>query len=185
MSDEEIILLLFQRSELGLTELNTQYGKLCHQLSYNILKDRADAEECVNDAYLGVWDSVPPQNPNPLVTYLCKIVRNISLKRYCQKTAKKRNSIYDVALSELDAFLPSKNTVESEVEAKELAVIIEKFLDTLSEENRIIFMSRYWFADTYADISKRVGLSEKNVSVRLTRARRQLKQYLIEREVWL
>lgn len=158
---------------------------MCHKLSFGILNNWADAQECVNDAYLGVWNAIPPTNPNPLLTYVCKIVRNMSLKRYYIKKAKKRNSIYDIAIAELENYLSSPNTIESELEANELVRIIENFLDTLSTENRVIFMRRYWFFDTYADISSRVGLSEKNVSVRLTRTRKQMKQYLIEREVFI
>ncbi len=182
-TDEEIIALFFERSEVGLTELDTKYSKVCHKLSFGILNNRADAEECVNDAYLGVWNSIPPTNPNPLLTYVCKIVRNVSLKRYNSNIAKKRNSVYDVAISELEAYLSSPNTIEAELEVKELARIIENFLDTLSVENRVIFLRRYWFSDTYKDIALRVDLSEKNISVRLSRIRGQMKQYLIEREV--
>ncbi len=183
MTDEQIIALFFERSELAINELDKQYGKLCHKLSFGILNNRSDAEECVNDAYLGVWNAIPPTKPNPLLTYVCKIVRNVSLGRYKANTAQKRNSSYDVALSELEACLSSPDTVESELEAKELTRVIEGFLDSLGEENRVIFLRRYWFCDTYKDIAERVGLSEKNISVRLSRTRGQLKHYLSEREV--
>lgn len=183
--DEKIIELFFQRSEQAICELDIKYGKICHKLSYNIVNNKQDAEECVNDAYLGAWNAIPPTKPDPLVAYLCKIVRNLSLKAYYSKKAAKRNSVYDVTIQELEAFLPAPNTVESEVEAKELARIIESFLDTLTVENRIIFLRRYWFSDTYADIAKRMELTEKNISVRLTRIRQKMKEYLIEREVFL
>lgn len=183
--DEKIIELFFQRSEKAIHELDIKYGKVCHKLSYNIINNRQDAEECVNDAYLGVWNAIPPAKPNPLLTYLCKIVRNLSLKTYYRKEAAKRNSVYDVSIQELEACLSAPNTVESEIEARELARIIERFLDTLTVENRVIFLRRYWFSDTYADIAGRVGLTEKNISVRLTRIRQKLKKYLIEREVFL
>lgn len=185
MDDEQIIGLFFERSEQAIQELDAKYGRLCHRLSHNILNNRQDAEECVNDAYLGAWNAIPPAKPAPLSTFLCKIVRNLSLKRYYEKTAAKRNSAYDAAMEELECSLSAPDTVESEITAKELAQIIENFLDTLSVENRVIFMRRYWFSDTYADIAKRAGLSEKNVSVRLTRIRRQMKQYLTEREVYI
>lgn len=185
MEDEKIIELFFDRSEQALQELDKKYGQVCHKLSRNILNDRLDAEECVNDAYLGMWNAIPPEKPDPLLTYLCKVVRNISLKLYHRKTAARRNSIYDVAIQELEACLTAPDNVEAEIETKELACMIADFLDTLTEENRVIFMRRYWFSDTYADISRRVGLSEKNVSVRLTRIRRQMKQYLTEREIFV
>lgn len=183
MVDEKIIELFFERSEQAIKEVDIKYGRVCHNISYNILHDRMDAEECVNDTYLGAWNAIPPAQPNPLLTYICKIVRNISLKIYYRKEAAKRNSTYDVAMEELEAYLSSPNTVEAEVEAKELARIIESFLDTLSVENRVIFLRRYWFSDTYSDIAQRVGLTEKNVSVRLTRTRSKMREYLLERGV--
>lgn len=183
--DEKIIELFFNRSEQAIKELDIKYGRLMFKLSHNILNNRQDAEECVNDAYLGVWNTIPPTRPNPLQAYVCKIVRNISLKLYYRKKALKRNSIYETAMQELEAYLPSPDTVETEIESKELAEIIESFLDTLSEENCVVFMRRYWFCNTYAEIAKYVGISEKNVSVRLTRIRKQMKDYLVEREVYI
>lgn len=185
MDDESIIDLFFARSEQAIKELDSKYGKVCHRLSYNILHNDLDAEECVNDAYLGTWNAIPPQRPNPLPTFLCKIVRNLSIMRHHTNTAMKRNSIYDVALDEIEDCLSSPETVEKELETKELARNIEGFLDTLTEENRVIFMRRYWFSDSYADIAERVGMTEKNVSVRLTRTRKQMRDYLIERGVLL
>ena len=185
IEDEKILVMFFERSEQGIRELDIKYGKLCHGLSYNILNNRSDAEECVNDAYLGAWNAIPPAKPNPLQAYICKIVRNISLNLYYRREAAKRNSTYAIAMQELESYLSAPNTVEAEIEAKELARIIENFLDTLTAKNRVIFMCRYAYLDTYSDIAKRVGLSEKNVSVRLTRIRRKMKQYLMEREVFV
>lgn len=185
IEDEKIIELFFERSEQAIQELDAKYGKVCHMLSYNIVNSRQDAEECVNDAYWGAWNAIPPAKPNPLLTYICKIVRNISLKIYWRKEAAKRSSIYTIAMQEIEACIADQNTVEDEVEARELARIIESFLDTLTIENRVIFMRRYWFSDSYQVIAERVGLSEKNISVRLTRIRQKMKQYLIEREVFV
>ena len=183
MVDEIIIEMFFARSEQAIKELDIKYGKIFHKTSYNILNDELDVEECVNDAYLGTWNTIPPTRPHSLLAYVCQIVRNISLKRYHLKKAIKRNSTYDVAMEELDACLSSASSVEDEIEAKELARIIESFLDTLSSENRVIFLQRYWFSDSYSDIAKKVGISEKSVSVRLTRIRRKMRDYLVEREV--
>ena len=185
IDDEKIIDLFFERSEQGIRELDNKYGAVCHNLSYNIVNNRQDAEECVNDAYLGAWNAIPPANPHPLLTYICKIVRNISLKIYYRKEAAKRNSTYTIAMGEIETCIADPNTVETEIEARELARIIEAFLDTLTVKERVIFMRRYAYADTYADIAKRVGISEKNVSVRLTLIRQKMKQYLIEREVFV
>ena len=181
MLDEEIIELFFTRSEDALKELKAKYGKICLQTSYNILDNYFDAEECVNDSYLGVWNAIPPTRPDPLLTYVLKIVRNVSLTRYQKNHAQKRNSSYDVAVEELEEFLVSPDSVEGTMELKELTSAIESFLDSLNELNRVIFVRRYWFYDNYMQIAKKVGLSEKNVSVRLTRLRKQLKDYLEER----
>lgn len=183
--DEKIIEMFFERSEQGIRELDTKYGKFLHKISYNILNNQQDAEECVNDAYLGAWNTIPPAKPDPLLTYICKIVRNISLKVYYKNTVAKRNSVYTIAMDEIEACVASSNTVEAKFEAKELAQIIESFLDTLTTENRVIFMRRYWFSDSCKDIAEFVGLTEKNVSVRLTRIRQKLKSYLAEREVFV
>lgn len=182
--DEKILELFFSRSEQAVRELDLKYGKICHRLSYNIVNNRQDAEECVNDAYLGAWNAIPPAKPDPLLAYLCKIVRNLSLKAYYRKNAAKRSGVYTVAMEEIEACMAGPHTVEKELENKELAHIIEDFLDTLSAENRVIFLRRYWFSDSCREIAGCTGLTEKNVSVRLTRIRQKLKAYLIEREVF-
>ena len=185
IEDEKIIDLFFNRSEKAIQELDIKYGKVCHKLSYNILNNKQDAEECVNDAYLGAWNAIPPTRPNPLLSYIVKIVRNISLKIYWRKEAAKRSGHYKIALEEIEGYIADQKTVEDEIEARELARIIGEFLDTLTLENRVIFMRRYWFSDSYKDIAEFMGLSEKNISVRLTRIREKMKQYLIEREVFV
>ncbi len=183
MDDEKIIELFFARSEQAISELDEKYGRLCHQIARNILNDRLDAEECVNDAYLGTWNAIPPQRPNPLLAFVCKLVRNYSISRYRANMAMKRNSSYDLAMDEIEPYLTSPVSVEEHINAKELARIMEEFLDTLSQENRVIFVRRYWFSDSYAEIAKQTGFTEKNVSVRLTRSRKQLREYLIRKEV--
>ena len=185
MNDEKIIELFFARSELAIQELDKKYGKVCYSISYNILNNKLDAEECVNDGYLGTWNAIPPQKPNPLLAFVCKIVRNISIMRYRANTAMKRNSSYDIAISEIEQCVASPESVEKTLEAKALARIIEKYLDTLTEENRVIFMRRYWFSDSYTDIANLTGLSENNISVRLTRIRKNLRDHLIKEGVLL
>ena len=185
MNDTSIIALFQRRSEAALSELMRQYGRLLRQLARNILPTEEDAEECVNDAYLGAWNAIPPVHPNPLLSYIVKIVRNISLKIYWRKEAAKRSGHYTIALEKIEGCIADQKTVEDEIEARELARIIEAFLDTLTAKERVIFMRRYAYADTYADIAKCVGISEKNVSVRLTLIRQKMKQFLIESEVFV
>ena len=143
IEDEKIIELFFERSEQGIQELDIKYGKVCHNLSYHIVGNRQDAEECVNDSYLGAWNAIPPTRPNPLLSYILKIVRNISLKIYWRNEAAKRSSHYTVAMEEIEACITAPNTVEAEIETRELVRIIESFMDTLTVENRVIFMRRY------------------------------------------
>ena len=185
MDDNLIIELFFSRSEQAVSELDRKYGKLCHKLSFSILNNARDAEECVNGAYLGIWNAIPPHRPDPLTAFLCKIVRNISIMRYHSNTAAKRNSSYEISLEELENSLASKNNVDAEIDEKELIKAIEDFLKTLSKENRVIFMRRYWFSDSYAEIAQQTGVPEKGISVRLTRIRQKLKSYLIKREILL
>ena len=185
MNDEKIIELFFERSEEAIKALDVKYGKVFRALSFKILNDRQDAEECVNDSYLGTWNAIPPAKPSPLLAFVCKIVRNVSLKRYERNAAAKRNGFYNVALEELEDCLASPTTVEEEIAERELTEMIEEFLDSLSKENRVIFLRRYWFSDTYADIANQVGITEKNVSVRLTRLRKELRKYLLKRGILL
>ena len=124
IDDEKIIEMFFGRSEQGIRELDIKYGKVCHNLSYHIVGSRQDAEECVNDAYLGAWNAIPPVHPNPLLSYIVKIVRNISLKTNWRKEAAKRSGHYTVALEEIESSIANQKTVEDEIEARELARII-------------------------------------------------------------
>ena len=185
MEDKEIIELFFERSEQAIRELDAKYGRICHDLSYNIVNSRQDAEECVNDAYLGAWNAIPPARPAPLLSYIAKIVRNLSLKLYWKKEAAKRGGHYTMAMEEIEGCIADRETVEDALDARELARIIGEFLDTLTLENRVIFLRRYWFADSYKDIAGFMGLTEKNISVRLTRIRGKMKQYLMEREMFV
>ena len=178
MEDEKIIELFFARSETAIKELDSKYGKVCYSISYNILNNNLDAEECVNDAYLGTWNAIPPQKPNPLLAFVCKIVRNISIMRHRTNTAMKRNSSFDVAISEIEHCIASPETVEGALEAKSLARIIERFLDTLTEENRVIFMRRYWNMDDIKAIAAACGKREATVRMILSRTRKKLKDRL-------
>ena len=179
MDDREIIRLFFQRSEQAITELSRKYGALCFQIADSILNDRQDAEECVNDAWLGAWNSIPPQTPDPLRAYLCRIVRNHALKKRRANTALKRGSRFEVSLSELEACIPD-NSLEEQLSANELTAQINAFLSALKREDRIMFVKRYWFAESLSEIADAFGISENNASVRLSRIRRKLHKHLKE-----
>lgn len=184
MEDEKIIDLFFARDEDAIEAVDAQYGRLCHDLSRRILADDRDVQECVSDAYLGLWNAIPPQRPNPLLAFLCKLVRNLSITRYHYNTAAKRSSQYEIALEELDRCLASPETPEIVLERKELTRLLEEFLSGLSRQDRVIFLRRYWFADSYTDIADRVALREGTVSVRLTRIRKKLRHFLEQKEVF-
>lgn len=181
--DERIVEMFLSRSEDAIRALDDKYGALCRSVAYNVTHSREDAEECVNDAYLAVWNTVPPERPDPLRAYVCRITRNLALKRYEKNTAGKRICEYADAMDEIEPFLPSAENVEDEVETRELARLIEEFLDSLDRKNRTVFMRRYWFSDSYRDIAKRTGLTVKNVSVRLVRLRERMREFLTEKGV--
>ena len=183
MDDKNIIELFYERSEQAITELSKKYGLLCKKVTDNILNNHLDAEECVNDAYLAVWNTIPPQNPDSLVSYVCRIVRNQAIKKYHENTALKRNSIYDTSLDELEEVLPSSASVEGELEAKEVSAIIDRFLETLDKQSRTMFIRRYWYSDSIEEIALSFKTSKHYISVRLSRIRKALKKYLVKEGV--
>ena len=134
----------------------------------------------MNDTYLRVWNSIPPQCPNPLVSYVCKTARNLAINRYHAGKAEKRNSTYTLVLDEMEECIPSKLRVETELEAKELADAINRFLSTLSKEDRFLFVRRYWYADPVADLAAMTGSSANRISVRLFRIKEKLKKELMK-----
>ena len=183
MDDKKIIELFYERSEQAITELSKKYGLLCEKIADNILNNHLDAEECVNDAYLAVWNTIPPQNPDSLVSYVCRIVRNQAIKKYHENTALKRNSIYDTSLDELEEVLPSSASVEGELEAKEVSAMIDRFLETLDKQSRTMFIRRYWYSDSIEEIALSFKTSKHYISVRLSRIRKALKKYLVKEGV--
>lgn len=167
MEDSKIIDLFFLRSDMAIAELEKKYGALCKKLAFRILNNSQDAEECVNDAYLAVWSNIPPNRPDPLRAYLCRIVRNLSIKKYKVNTAEKRNSFYDISLEELAECIPARETVEDQWKAKEL-----------DQKSRILFLRRYWYSESLAELASEFQITEHNAAVRLSRIRAKLRKYL-------
>lgn len=178
LEDNKIIQLYFNRSEQAIVETERKYKSMLFSISYRILKNKMDVEECLNDVYLAAWETIPPQNPNPLTTYLIRIVRNISINKYYKNSATKRNSYYDLTLNELEDCFSDVESVEEKYEVKELASAISLFLDKMDKKSRLLFVRRYYFADSMEDLSRKFSLTENNVSVRLYRIRKKLKKYL-------
>ena len=162
-----------------------RYTKKAIQDALISMGNTEDAEECVNDAYLALWNRIPPERPDPLASYLVRIVRNLSVKKYHSNTAAKRNSHYDVALSELEESIPSGGSVEEEIEARETAGIIDGFLASLDEPGRILFVRRYYHGDSIEELAKLFSTTKHNVSVRLSRIRKKLKKILVREGVSL
>ena len=178
MEDSKIIDLFFAREEQAIEELDRKHGSVVRKTAANILRDRQDVEECVNDTYLGVWNNIPPQRPNPLISFVCRIARNLAVSRLRRETAARRNSSFDLVLDELEDFIPSRMNVEMDYETKELIAAINRFLSELDYDDRFLFVRRYWFADSVKDIAAAMHSRENRISVRLFRLREKLKKSL-------
>jgi RNA polymerase sigma-70 factor (ECF subfamily) len=179
MDDKEIIALYNDRNEKAIEETSTKYGKFCYTIAYNILSDKEDSEECLNDTWLGAWNTIPPTQPKSLKYYLAGIVRNLSLKLFRNKHREKRNEDnVSYVLDEIEEITRDTVTIEDEVGAHELEKRINEFLKTLTEKERCVFLRRYYFMDPIKDISKKSGMSENGVRVSLSRTRTKMKEYL-------
>ena len=178
LEDREIIGLFKERSEQAVEALGQAYGRQMIKLARNFLDDDRDVEDAINDAYLAVWNSIPPNEPEQLRAYVCRILRNICVARLRKLTAQKRGSSYDAALDELTEVLAAGETVESAYDAMELSAAIDRFLDAATYDDRYLFVRRYWYADPVAELAKTVRLSPHRVTVRLSRIRKRLYDYL-------
>ena len=177
MEDKQIIGLLWNRIENALDALAEKFGKRLHYTAMNILGNPQDADEAVNDTYMALWNAIPPEHPDPLAGYVLKTGRNVALKKYRHLHAQKRTTQYTLSLEELSDILPAPS-MEETLDARELGRAMDRFLDTLSRENRTLFLRRYWFGDSIRHLSKAFGIRENTLSVRLSRIRSQLKDYL-------
>lgn len=178
MNDASIIELYWERSEEAISETDKKYGKLCNSIANNILNNKSDAEECVNDTYLTVWDSIPDERPKYFSAFLCRIVKNLSLKRLEYNTAQKRNPELLVSFDELQDCLSSETNPELTLDTKELGKAISRFLKNQNETNRKIFLRRYWYFDSVKKIAADFQMKEEKISLILFRTRKKLKQFL-------
>ena len=180
--EKRIFQLIWDRQERGLEEMAAAYGQRLYGIAYNILGNSRDAEECVNDTYLAVWNAIPPQKPNPLIAYVCRVGRNIALNRLRTDSAQRRCSSYDLSLDELSTCIPCA-AMEQVIHSRILGQSINKFLATVAKENRIIFLRRYFFGDSVQQIARALSMRENTVSVRLNRTRNQLRAFLEKEEL--
>lgn len=181
MQDEKIVELYFNRDELALKETESKYGRYLFKIAYSILSDISDSEESVNDTYLSAWNSIPPHRPVVLSTYLSKLTRRISIDIFRKRTSKKRiDSQFALSVSELEECIDSKESVEENMENKELVCAINEFLRSLNKEARALFVGRYYFCDSLKEVAKYVGVSESKAKTTLYRTRLRLREYLLK-----
>ena len=179
MEDHEIVELYFFRDERAIKETDLKYGKLCHSIAYNILKNNEDSEECVNDTYIGVWNTIPPEKPNHFMAFVCKIARNLALKRLEAATRQKRSQATVISLSELEEILPDES-IASEISNEEIGKHISNFLRKEKAEIRKVFIRKYYFFDSISEIAERYGFTESKVKNMLYHTRNKLKEYFIK-----
>ena len=173
LTDEKITDLFFDRDERALSETGQKYGRLFFSISSGILENREDAEECVNDTYLKLWRSIPPERPKSLMAYGARIVKNLSINRAEYKGAVRRGG--DVIFEELDEAIPEN---EGDSDEGEITLAIESFLRRIDRESRVAFVLRYWYMTPLEEIAKRLGCGVPGVKSRLFRTRQKLKDHL-------
>ncbi len=179
MEDSRIVELYWDRSERAISETSNKYGKYCYTIAYHILSDAGDADESVNDTYLGAWNAMPPHRPSVLSAFLGKITRRISINRWSEKRAEKRGGgQVPLALDELSEVIASPDTPEQALDVRELAAAVNRFLASLPEPERDLFVCRYWFLTPVAELSHKFEFSLSKTKSMLFRTRQKLKAHL-------
>lgn len=178
MEDGQIIELYWNRDQRAIQETDGKYGKLLGGIAWNLLRSREDSEECVNDTYLRAWEAIPPTRPGFLRTWLGQITRNLSLDRWKKRGAEKRGGGAELLLGELEDCLPAPGGPERAVEDGELAAALSAFLRGLSREGRAMFLRRYWYGESVAEVARALGCGEGKVKSSLFRSRKALRAFL-------
>lgn len=177
MTDPQIIALFWDRNEDAIRETDTAYGRRLYLMSDRILHSALDAEESVSDTYMRAWETIPPQKPNYFFAYLAKLCRNFSLMRLEWNNAAKRNAQIVELTKELECCIPDP-ACERTLEGEELGWLLDRFLEGLPLQNRLIFLRRYWFSDSVREIAQRYGITESKVKTQLHRTRKKLQLFL-------
>ena len=177
MEDNRIVQLYLLRDETAIDHTAEKYGSRLRSLAYAIVNDLQTAEECENDTYMEAWNTIPPQKPRYFFAYLAKICRNFALKKLDWHHAAKRSAEVVSLTEEMEMCIPDQSR-DRELEARELGMLLDRFLRTLTPENQMIFLRRYWYVDTIVEIAARYGISESAVQMRLNRTRAKLCTYL-------
>lgn len=177
MNDNQIIKLFFTRNEDAIAQTDYKYGTHLAGLAANILRNNEDAQECVNDTYLKAWDTIPPTKPEHFFAYLAKICRFFAFGRLDWNNAAKRNGSVVALTQEMEECIPS-SWHDATVESREISRLVSSFLHGQTQENRMIFVRRYWYGDSVSEIALRYELSQSAVMMRLSRTRSKLASYL-------
>ena len=179
MEDKAILDLYFARDEQAIMETDRKYGGYCYSVANRILCSQEDSEEIVSDTYWHTWNSIPPHRPSFLKLFLAKVTRNLAFTRWRKQSAAKRGGgETELVLEELAGCIPGREQIDDQLNEKELVISIQKFLDTLAERDRAIFLHRYFFVEDADTISARYGMKRTTVNVILSRTRTKLKTYL-------
>ena len=179
MDDKQIIALYPARAEEAISETAAKYGKLCRRIANNILGNDQDSEECVNDTWLNTWNAIPPRRPRKLSAFLGKITRNLSLDRYRRDRAEKRGGGQTAQIfEELSDCLPGADSTEAIIEQLALTELLNRFLSSLTPENRKCFMRRYWYFSSVSEIARDYGMTESKVKMSLLRSRNKLRELM-------
>lgn len=182
MEDKNIVQLYLNREEAAIAETKEKYESYCYSIAFNVLHNDDDSKECVNDAYLRTWNSIPPNKPDKLSTYIGKITRNLAFDMYRKNHTEKRGSgEMPIVLDELADCISSNESVEGQIEKKELIKEINQFLSTLSKDQCHMFIMRYWYVMPIGQIAAKFNMTNGNVSIQLLRIRRSLREYLVKR----
>lgn len=179
MEDRQIVDLYWARSERAITETDKKYGRYCHYIAYQILSDDLDAEEIVNDTYLKTWNTVPPNYPDPLKAYVGMISNQLALNRYEEKTALRRGGgKMPMVFHELDECIADDEAYAELCESVFFRDVLNRFIWSLPQKTRNIFVRRYWYASSLAEIAKEYGMKESNVAMLMFRTRQKLREFL-------
>lgn len=181
MEDKEIVELFHRRDERAIAAVQEKYHAYLMKIARNILTGKEDSEETVNDTYLAAWNSIPPQNPSVLSLYLAKLARRIAISKYRSRTVlKRRGSEFSLSITEMEDILPDVDTPERELEAKLLGEALNRFLRTLSDEERDTFIGRYFYMDSVKRVAEYCHITEGKAKTLLYRTRQKLREYLIK-----
>ena len=188
MDDRSIITLFFERNENALFEVKNKYSRLFRAMLREVLNDESDIEECENDILLALWNSIPPNDPNDLTSYICKIARRIGINRYKYNTREKRGGGYTLMLSELEESIPDpspESNFDIEENGEKVKKILSDFLRSLDKETRVLFVRRYIYFESVKSLAERFEMKENAISVKLSRARKKLKKLLTKEGIYV